>query len=121
MSSKNTTKQDGRSCLVREEQEPGASGKKAIAAHVILIAGYDYEGVRSTGDKATKAKPFSVQVEHGLVYLLAGEWNSPYVSELTMFPKGKHDDQVDASVIAFNEVALGERKGVKRVKVKGTH
>ena len=117
----NTTKQDGRGCLIREEQEPGASGKKVIAAHVILIAGYDYGGVRSTGDKATKAKPFSVQVEHGLVSLLAGEWNSPYVSELTMFPKGKHDDQVDASVIAFNEVALGERKGVKMVKLRGTH
>ena len=57
-----TTAQDGRGCIVREEQEPGASGVKVIAAHVILLVGYDYAGVGSTGDKATKAKPFSVQV-----------------------------------------------------------
>ena len=116
-----TTAHDGRGCSVREEQEPGASGVKVIAAHVILLVGYDYAGVRSTGDKATKAKPFSVQVDNGKVSILEGEWNSVYLSELTMFPKGKHDDQVDGSVIAFNEVALGARRGFKRVKVSGTH
>ena len=116
-----TTQHDGRGCIVREEQEPGASGVKVIAAHVILLVGYDYAGVRSTGDKATKAKPFSVQVDNGKVWLLEGEWNTTYLAELTMFPKGKHDDQVDSSVIAFNEVALGERRGFKRVKLRGTH
>ena len=116
-----TTQADGRGCIVREEQEPGASGKKVIAAHVILLVGYDYAGVRSTGDKATKAKPFSVQVDNGKVWLLQGEWNTHYLAELTMFPKGKHDDQVDSSVIAFNEVALGERRGFRRVKLRGTH
>ena len=116
-----TTHQDGRGCLVREEQEPGASGKKVIAAHVLLLVGYDYSGVRSTGDKTTKAKPFSVQVDNNKVWILAGEWNTTYLAELMMFPKGKHDDQVDSSVIAFNEVALGERYGFKRVKVRGTH
>ena len=49
------------------------------------------------------------------------EWNTTYLAELTMFPKGKHDDQVDSSVIAFNEVALGVRRGFKRVKVRGMH
>ena len=43
------------------------------------------------------------------------------LAELTMFPKGKHDDQVDSSVIAFNEVALGARRGFKLVKVRGMH
>ena len=116
-----TTHHDGRRCIVREEQEPGASGKKVIAAHVILLVGYDYAGVRSTGDKATKAKPFSVQVDNKKVWLLEGEWNTTYLAELTMFPKGKHDDQVDSSVIAFNEIALGERRGFKSVKLRGTH
>ena len=76
-----TTNQDGRGCIVREEQEPGASGVKVIAAHVILLVGYDYAGVRSTGDKATKARPFSVQVDNGKVWLLEGEWN-------TVLPQG---------------------------------
>ena len=116
-----TTQQDGRGCSVREEQEPGASGVKVIAAHVILLVGYDYAGVRSTGDKATKAKPFSVQVDNGKVWLLEGEWNTTYLAEFTMFPKGKHDDQVDGCVIAFNEVALGARRGFKSVKLRGTH
>ena len=111
-----TTRQDGRGCIVREEQEPGASGVKVIAAHVILLVGYDYGGVRSTGDKATKARPFSVQVDNRKVWLLEGEWNTTYLAELTMFPKGKHDDQVDSS-----EVALGVRRGFKRAKVRGMH
>ena len=67
-----TTAADGRRCIVREEQEPGASGKKVIAAHVILLVGYDYSGVRSTGDKATKAKPFSVQVDNGKCLVARG-------------------------------------------------
>ena len=118
---KATTDQDGRKCKVREEQEGGSSGKKVIAAHVILLVGYDYEGERSTGDKATRAKPFAVQVDNGTVWILAGEWNTIYIGELIMFPKGKHDDQVDATVIGFSEVALGERKGMRTVKVRGTH
>lgn len=94
---------------IREEEEGGSSGKKVTAAHAQLLMGYDYQGVRSTGDKATRARPFAAQCAVGNVYLVNGPWVDAYVDELTHFrPDGSDqvDDQVDASATAFNEIAL---------------
>jgi len=67
--------------------------------------GYDYRGVPSTGDKITRAKPFSAACQNGNVKLVRGPWNNEYLYELEMFPQeGVHDDQVDASSGAFNEL-----------------
>jgi len=106
-----TAKADGVSCRQREEQEPGSSGKKVIASHVKLLAGYDYAGEPSSGDKATRAKPFAIQVDAGNVTILAdGTWDvQAFIDELTLFPNGRHDDQVDGTVKAFNELALAPR------------
>lgn len=98
---------DGRACRQREEQEPGSAGKRVIATHVTLLAGFDYKGEPSSGDKQTRAKPFSVQVDAGNVRLLEGDWNEAYIDELILFPNGTHDDRVDGSSTAFNEVATG--------------
>lgn len=112
---RNTAVVDGRACSVFEEQEPGSAGKKLIAAHVRLLAGFTYKGEPSTGNKVTRAMPFAVQVDHDNVRLLRGEWNQTYINELTLFPNVTHDDQVDASAAAFNELALGPQK-VKQVQ-----
>ena len=104
---RSTAVADGRACRQREEQEPGSSGKKVIASHVKLLEGLDYKGEPSTGDKVTRAKPFAVQVDAGNVCLLAGDWTQAYIDELILFPNGRHDDQVDGSSTAFNELALG--------------
>ena len=48
-------------------------------------------------------------MQAGNVKLLRGQWNEAYLSELENFPVGGHDDQVDASSDAFNELALGEK------------
>jgi len=98
---------DGTGCRQREEQEPGSAGKKLIASHLALFAGYDYRGECSTGDKSTRARPFAAQCEGGNVYLVEGAWNQDYIDELTAFPRGTYDDQVDGSSTTFNELALG--------------
>lgn len=98
---------DGKSCRIREEQEPGSSGKTVIAARTRALVGYDYKGVPTTGDKVTRARPFRAQCEAGNVKLVKGEWNTRYLDELCVFPMGSHDDQVDASSAAFNELATG--------------
>jgi len=43
------------------------------------------------------------------VKLLRGKWNDAYLSELESFDGSGsgHDDQIDASSDAFNELALG--------------
>ncbi len=108
---RSTAMADGRECKVKEEQEPGSSGKKIIASHVILLAGFDYSGEPSSGSKPSRARPFAVQVDGGNVRLLAGDWNQNYIDELTMFPNGRHDDIVDGSSCCFNELALAPRPG----------
>lgn len=100
-----TIQADGYLCGQLEEQEPGSAGKKVITAHSRLFHGYDYAGEHSTGDKATRARPFRAQCQAGNVLLLAGAWNQAYLDELCAFPEGDYDDQVDGSSAAFNKLS----------------
>ena len=44
-------------------------------------------------------------IENGLVYLPEkAEWLESYLQELRVFPKGKHDDQVDSTSQALDWV-----------------
>lgn len=103
----NTAAQDGRNCPVRVEQDPGSAGKMEVNYYVRILAGYDVKACPATKDKVTRAKPFSSQAEAGNVYLVKGPWNDEYMDELESFPDGKHDDQVDASSGAFNDLCEG--------------
>jgi predicted phage terminase large subunit-like protein len=94
------------------EQEPGSGGKESAENTIKALAGFATEIVRPTGDKETRAKPFSAQVNSGNVRLVAGEWNKDYLNELKMFPYGKFKDQVDASSGAFTLLTTGGRIGV---------
>lgn len=105
-----TAQMDGRECMVREEQEPGSSGKAVIGTRVKALAGYDYAGMPTSGDKVTRARPFRAQCEAGNVKLVRGEWNEEYLRELCVFPAGSHDDQVDATSAGYNALALEKPK-----------
>lgn len=87
------------------EQETGSSGKDSAAATTKNLAGFSVHSERSTGDKAIRAEPFQAQAQAGNVKLLRGVWNTAYLSELTSFPQGANDDQVDGSSGAFNKLA----------------
>lgn len=106
---------DGVRTKIRMAQDPGQAGKEQAEQYVKDLRGYTVNVVRPTGDKATRASPFSVQAEAGNVSLLVtgdpalDAWVEPFLSELTLFPAGAHDDQVDAAADAFNELALGKR------------
>lgn len=100
----NTAERDGQRVKIRMEQEPGSSGKDSAASSIRMLAGYNVKAIPSTGSKELRADPFSVQVEAGNVMIVKGEWNKAYLDELMVFPNGKHDDQVDASSGAFNEL-----------------
>lgn len=87
-------------------QEPGSGGKDQARAFVRLLAGYTVSTEPESGDKIVRADPFRSQAEAGNAKLKRGNWNGPYLDELTSFPTGKHDDQVDGTSGAFNKVAL---------------
>ncbi len=115
-----TAKLDGRRVRVREEQEPGGSGKKVIASHTKMLAGYDYEGTSATGDKVTKARPFRVQCQAGNVLLYGDVRNiNDWLDEVCGFPLHKYKDRVDSASIIFNSLALEERVKTKRAMVVG--
>lgn len=101
-----TAREDGVACPQREEREGGGSGKAMVLARAKLLAGYDYNFVQLGQNKMVRAKPFRAQCEAGNVFLLRGEWNEAFISELCAFPTGKHDDVVDASSCAFNSLLL---------------
>jgi len=102
-----TAELDGRSCAVREEREGGSSGPAVITARTRTLRGFDYGEMPIAGkSKVMRSKPFRAQAEAGNIYLLRAPWNKVYIDELTSFPTGKHDDQVDGSSGAFNAVLL---------------
>lgn len=76
---------------------------------VQLLAGWDVEFTPETGSKAVRAKALAAQVEAGNVVLLRAPWNKAFREELSMFPNGTHDDQVDAASRAFNKLLAAPR------------
>lgn len=91
----------------REEQEPGSAGKAVIASRRRRLAGYDYDGRPSTGEKTLRWAPLAGQSKAGNVKLLRGAWNHEFLEVLVRVPKAAHDDDADSASGAFNELTLG--------------
>lgn len=85
-------------------QDPGQAGKDQAVSYVKHLSGFSVTTVKPTGDKITRAEPFSAQWQAGNVLLLAGDWNESYLAEMEGFPDAAHDDMVDASSDAFNKL-----------------
>lgn len=107
-----TAVQDGRETRIRIEQEPGSSGKQDIFNFVTkVLVGYDAQGIPATGSKELRADTFAAQCRVGNVGLVRGWWNSGYLNFLCAFPdEAVHDDPVDASSGAFNELYIPTKK-----------
>lgn len=115
-----TAQRDGGKVLIRMEQEPGSSGVNTIEAYRTLLAGYDFRGDRATGPKVERARPLSAAAEAGRVLIvgepdekgrpIAPKWMPALLDELELFPKGEHDDQVDAIAGALNVLRAGAKR-----------
>lgn len=108
---------DGRGVYIREEQEGGSSGKAVIRSRATSLAGYMYEGRPATGDKATRATPLATQQQaHNVLLYKAPDrdstWIQKFTKEAAIFPRGAHDDMIDAASGAFNELV-----GTRQAKV----
>lgn len=100
-----TAQMDGTSVRIRIPEDPGGAGKDQSLSLRRLVIGYAIRAVRVSGSKETRADPLSSQVNGGNVWVVRGEWNRDFVEELRQFPRGKHDDIVDAASDAFSELA----------------
>ena len=90
-------------------QDP-AAGKDVAERCASKLKGYRvyYEPV--TRDKAARADSYRSFAWAGhrrgeLIYIAAAPWTRQYIDELCVFPNGAHDDQVDASSLAFVKVS----------------
>tara|TARA_Y100000593_G_scaffold41303_1_gene79289 strand:+ start:1715 stop:3289 length:1575 start_codon:yes stop_codon:yes gene_type:complete len=52
--------------------------------------------LKLTGDKITRAEPFSAAAEQGRVYVIDGPWNQAFLDQCQDFPAVAYDDMVDA-------------------------
>ncbi|HIF64991.1 MAG TPA: hypothetical protein EYQ34_00075 [Acidimicrobiia bacterium] len=105
-----TAYEDGPTVTIRMEQEPGSSGKALIDQYArYILPGYDFLGMRATGDKVTRARPFAAALANGNVRAIRGPWLTDWLDELSTFPEAcDHDDQVDSATGAFtNLTGLG--------------
>ena len=115
---RNTAEQDGRHVRVALWQDPGQAGVVDIDNMRKVLAGFRVEVVKASRDKVTYAGPLSSQAEGGNVQLVRGPWNDPYLSELEGFPEAAHDDQVDASSLAYMRLVDRPRYEYHRVESK---
>lgn len=95
--------EDGVGVAVRWEEEGGSSG--AIASERAIkpeLAGHDADGIRSTGSKMERARPYAGRVSKRKVFVLKRAWTKKWMDQHHQFPAVDHDDLVDASSGAFN-------------------
>jgi predicted phage terminase large subunit-like protein len=111
---------------IHVEQEPGSSGKESAAAIKKVLAGFDVRTETVSGNKESRARPLASACEAGFVRLCLDDerkyrhWDvSGFVDELAGFPRGKHDDQVDAASGAFAKLALNEGTSTAAVYTPG--
>ena len=105
-----TAEADGLNVYIREEQEPGSSGKSIIDHYMRnVLNGFMYDGIRSTGSKEARATAYSGAVKAHNVLVMRAHWNRDFLNEHEAFPMGGHDDQVDSAAGAFNFLQLGRR------------
>ncbi len=103
---------DGTGVQQKIAQDPGQAGKEQAESYIRdVFSGFSITIERESGDKVTRADPLASQWQAGNVYLMAGEWNFAYLSELDGFPDVGHDDQVDASSGAYSAL-VGSYSGL---------
>lgn len=104
-----TAKSDTRDVRIGMEQEPGASGVATVEHYAReVLKGYSFKAYSKTKDKVTMAELWQPNAERGEVKLVRGRWNADWLDEVEAFPFVPHDDQVDATSLAFHMLATPE-------------
>lgn len=99
----------GQPYTISLQQDPGQAGKSDIEYSVKRLAGFHVVHAPVTGEKAVRARPLASQAEAGNVKLVRGDWNRKFLEEISLFPNGANDDQVDAASDALNRLVMGRK------------
>lgn len=94
-----TANLDGPGIPIFVEQEPGSSGKIVLSHYKRkVLAGFAcHAGLTKGQDKEVRARPVAAAVANGLVDVVRSAGKIvEFLDETERFPRGGHDDQVDA-------------------------
>lgn len=86
------------------QQDPGSAGKDSAEATNRVLVGFAAKFETVTGEKEDRSGPLESAMQGGMVFLLKGAWNDPFIDECVAFNRGKYDDQVDAASGAYNKL-----------------
>lgn len=109
---KRVAERDGPLVTQSIPQDPGQAGKHQVQAFIKDLQGYDVVFSLESGDKDTRATPFSAQVNGGNVRCLRATWNGALDAELGLFPGSTYKDQVDALSRAYAEILKHNRQDI---------
>lgn len=90
---------------VRIPQDPGQAGKAQAIAFKKMLSGLNVISETASGSKELRAAPLAAQWQIGNVDVVAADWNEEFFNQMESFPLSAHDDMVDSSADAFNEVS----------------
>lgn len=87
---------------IRFPKDPGQAGKAQVGYLTRTVwKEFDAQSYPQEGDKVERAGAYSAQQQSSNVIMVRGAWNADWVEEHRLFPKGTHDDQVDAGAIGY--------------------
>lgn len=94
------------------EQEPGSGGKQSAEITLERLQGYRVraETMGGKGSKEARADVVASLMGAGAIRIVKAPWNRAYVEEMEYFPRGDHDDQVDATSLAFLKIARQKKR-----------
>jgi predicted phage terminase large subunit-like protein len=95
---------DGYGVKVWLPRDPAQAGADQADSYIRMLSGFPVQAERMSGDKATRADAAASQANIGRISLLRAPWNAAFIEELASFPRGVHDDQVDALSLAFSKL-----------------
>ena len=73
---------------------------------------FAFKEIKVAADKLTRALAWLNLAEAGKLFLVRGAWIDEFVDEVSKFPHGKHDDQIDAVSVAVSMLAKKENRAV---------
>lgn len=62
--------------------------------------------------KIERARTVSPFIEGGRVFIVEGNWNEHYLSQIAMFPNAKHDEHIDLTAYAIEDVLMTKSKAL---------
>ena len=102
---------DGKEVSIRLEAEKAGIVQLQYLLRDPRMHSYRLDAVPPEGDKYTRASPVAARVNAGRVLMVRGAWNRAFLDELSTFPVGGHDDQVDALSGAYAMLDNYDRYG----------